>query len=160
MSNSSVAAHLAHGDVYGNCSSNCAMVCNDGNACTVEQCNEEDCLPSVPENYDDKNACTIDGCNPATGCMHTAVNCDDSNACTIDGCNPAMGCTHTAVNCDDSNVCAIDGCNPATGCTNTFVLCPSVAVTLAMILKELWPQLQLPCLVTFFVMVCLFPVFH
>ena len=55
----------------------------------------------------DGNACTIDDCDPATGCTHSNKNCSDGNSCTTDGCNTASGdCIHEDK--PDGTICFID----------------------------------------------------
>jgi hypothetical protein len=70
-------AHLAHGDLEGACNANCASLCDDGNACTIDDtgdCAEVGC-PLVPEPVDcnDSDPTTEDSCNPAIGCINTPI---------------------------------------------------------------------------------------
>jgi len=51
-----LSAHLAHGDLEGSCGDVCAILCDDG------------------------NLCTIDDCDPTSGCM-TSPACDDGEIC-------------------------------------------------------------------------------
>ncbi len=92
-----------------------------GDGCRSD-CQDEGCVaatpgfPSTPI-CDDGVACTKDDCNPvAHACQHVA-SCDDGIACTLDSCS-ANVCVH-AVNdtlCNDRNDCTDDICNEATGC--------------------------------------------
>ena len=106
------------------------------------------CIDQGPPSCDDGNACTEDQCAEPTGCAHTPIACDDGDVCTLDECDPASGCAHTAlvgccnadsecagdrcttgarclshacaegtpVSCDDGDPCTVDRCNPADGC--------------------------------------------
>ena len=66
VSEKALPAHLQHGDISGSCSDSAQVLCNDGDACTV------DAMDSATE------MCRTD---------HPRVNCDDSNVCTTDSCN-------------------------------------------------------------------------
>jgi subtilisin family serine protease len=83
--------------------------CPDGNFCNgTETCQGGTCTPGTPLVCDDGNACTLDSCDPATGCVFTFA-CDDGNPCTADTCDPTAGCQHAAVAdatpCPDGNLC-------------------------------------------------------
>src|SRR5262245_1198047 len=101
ISESALAAHLAHGDVAGSCDNLCALLCDDDDACTV----------------DDTGDCEQHGCPAAP---RQAVNCDDGGECTPDACNPTSGCTNTpsvGAACDDGLVCTgRDACTSAGNC--------------------------------------------
>ena len=75
VSQNAYSAHLAHGDLAGACNEVCATLCDDGNACTI----------------DDAGNCEQDGC-PETS---QPVDCNDGNACTNDSCDAVLGCQHT-----------------------------------------------------------------
>jgi hypothetical protein len=134
--------------------------CGDSDVCNgIEACQSGSCVTGAAPNCDDGNACTIDDCNPLTGCAHTQIpgcqpcsgpgNCNDSDPCTADVCSGGI-CQYNAVpngqacsdgdacngtetcqagvcvggtapDCDDANVCTVDTCVPATGCQNTPV---------------------------------------
>jgi hypothetical protein len=111
----------------GVCVSGTPLVCEDANACTVD-----DCDPAIGCTYapidpvvdcDDVDECTLDECDPAVGCTHSLIDCDDGNACTTEFCDPAAGCIITAidpvVDCDDFDACTSESCDPATGCVST-----------------------------------------
>src|SRR5262249_26721822 len=58
----------------------------------------------------DGNACTIDSCNPSVGCVTTPVVCNDGIACTRDACNPATGCYADPTGCSgltDTSYCPL-----------------------------------------------------
>ncbi len=105
----------------------CYKNCDDGNPCTIDSLDTNNCTCiNTAKNCDDGNPCTDDSCDPSTGtCVHTQKNCDDSDPCTDDSCDPATGnCTHTAKNCDDGNPCTDDSCDPSTGtCVHTQKNC-------------------------------------
>lgn len=116
VDDSSVPAHLAHGD----------CVVDDGVACTVDSCDAVLGCVHAPDNgaCDDGNACTKDSCDPKTGCVNSKIDCNDGNACTLDGCNRATGCVNDKkVHCDDNNACTTDTCDPATGCVHEEIEC-------------------------------------
>ena len=77
----------------------------------------------TPKNCDDGNACTIDSCDQVKGCVHIQKNCDDRNACTIDICDGKGHCIHILKNCDDGNPCTVDACDTYWGCIHTPVVC-------------------------------------
>lgn len=113
ISGNALPDHLAHGDLVEACDSNCAILCDDGNACTIDDtmdCEENGC-PSdrEPTDCDDQNLCTNDSCDEATGCMNEVVVCDDGDACSTDICNPSDGqCIETPVVCEDGYTCNPD----------------------------------------------------
>lgn len=100
-------------------------ICDDQDACTIEDRCEEGVCKGIPLNCDDGNICTSDGCDKSIGCFHDiAVNpcceggvaiCDDSNPCTNDECDPVtFECKPVFNNsaCDDSDPCTVaDMCN-------------------------------------------------
>ena len=93
ISENALSAHFNnHGDLGGPCDANCADLCDDGDACTV----------------DDNGACEGDGCP-----VPTPVDCDDSNLCTVDSCDSILGCENTPVQCADG-----ESCNPETACAS------------------------------------------
>lgn len=91
-------AHLAHGDLAGACDALCATLCNDGNACTI----------------DDTGDCEAAGCATEP----VLVDCGDGNSCTADSCDPAAGCLNTHIpgccegdsDCDVNQTCAAGVC--------------------------------------------------
>lgn len=102
-------AHMAHGDLSGACNAVCAALCDDGNACTIDDtadCQDVGCpADRAPTDCDDTSLCTNDSCDPATGCEN-APACDDGDACTVDACDPSNGsCTAPPVACDAGDAC-------------------------------------------------------
>ncbi len=93
-----------------------AIVCNDKNPCTQDQCDKDKGCVFSPvtsgQACDDGNACTEkDTCSKGL-CAGTVFDpkkkCDDNNVCTIESCNPQKGCVSTpddAATCDDGNAC-------------------------------------------------------
>lgn len=67
--------------------------CSDGNFCNGEEiCLDGVCQSGTPVVCDDGDMCTEDFCNETTdSCDITSVNCDDNNECTEDSCNPTDG---------------------------------------------------------------------
>lgn len=70
-------AHLAHGDGPVACNEYCAYLCDDGDACTVDDlgnCEEEGCpIDREPVSCDDGDPCTEDLCDSATGCYYEPI---------------------------------------------------------------------------------------
>ena len=105
----------------GSCVAGSPAACNDGVACTQDECNETTKACTHQANNaacDDNNACNgTEVCNLTQGCQNgTPLDCNDINACTQDSCDPTLGCQHSALSCDDSNVCTTDSCSTAVGC--------------------------------------------
>jgi len=89
--------------------------CDDGNACTVDDCAPENgCVYSFSNDAcDDGNVCTqSDQCFNGE-CMGQEYNCDDGNPCTDDVCVGSDGapeCVYLPIAgaCDDDNACTQD----------------------------------------------------
>jgi hypothetical protein len=58
--------------------------CDDGDACTIDDCVDGACSSS-PLLCDDEDACTIDAC-VAGSCQNATLDCDDAADCTTDSC--------------------------------------------------------------------------
>jgi hypothetical protein len=139
ISENAVPAHLAHGDLAGPCDAACATLCDDGDACTIDDsadCEQQGC-PATREQVDcnDQNACTADSCDPLTQCVNeplVGAACDDGDlcsgpdVCTADGtcAGPANeGCCLSDADCS-SNLCLAASCNPETHrCGSAPVIC-------------------------------------
>jgi len=131
-------AHLAHGDVDGACNEVCAIVCDDGNACTIDDdgmdCEQDGCAAPEAVDCNDSNECTTDSCDPFEGCMNTANvgdSCDTGETCsTNDTCNvdgvcegePIDNCCIDDTECSD-DLCAREFCNPDNQCESDPVNC-------------------------------------
>lgn len=140
VSEKALGAHLAHGDLAGACDDFCEALCDDGNACTIDDCGERGCSYSDVD-CDDGNECTEDdSCDPQAGCLNEplpATPCDDGNECTVaDSCaadgtcagESVAGCCLDATDCDDGRLCTDDSCLIASGefsgtCLNEDVVC-------------------------------------
>ncbi|MSP90946.1 MAG: hypothetical protein EXR79_03945, partial [Myxococcales bacterium] len=108
------------------------LVCNDGNPCTDDACDEKKCIVGTDCGYcavtpkpdgtvcDDGDKCTsADACglDPKTKVQACAGKkwestgqCEDKNGCTNDSCQPAIGCLHVPTDgkfCDDGDPCTI-----------------------------------------------------
>jgi len=98
-----------------------AALCNDGNACTVDDtCLNALCLGQVLD-CNDGNLCTSDSCNPLVGCQNINNDnpCTDENACTSnDQCQGGVCVPGDQLNCEDDNECTNDACNPDQGCVH------------------------------------------
>lgn len=94
--------------------------CSDGDVCTVlDQCAEGECFPGEPLICDDGNVCTDDSCDQQVGCLHipNLVDCNDGNKCTFaDHCKDGICRFGGQVDCNDSNPCTDDVCNNQGGC--------------------------------------------
>ena len=123
ISEKAFAAHLAHGDLAGACDSACAALCDDGNACTIDDtgdCDQQGC-PVTPELVDcnDGNECTADSCDAVDGCVNTPLvgaACDDGEICSgPDICNANGECSGAALDdcCLSDGDCSQDLCDGA-----------------------------------------------
>jgi hypothetical protein len=116
ISEKALAAHLAHGDLIGPCNEVCAVLCDDGNACTVDDtadCEQNGCPAELlPVDCSDGNLCTDDLCDPVSGCYNpVAVQCEPPDLCTSSTCDPFTGeCAETPILCDEG-----EECNPDNG---------------------------------------------
>ena len=72
ISEKALSTHLAHGDLAGACNALCADICDDFDACTV----------------DDSGDCERVGCPT----VREFVDCDDGLACSTDTCDTSLGC--------------------------------------------------------------------
>jgi len=111
----------------GECLAGAPKVCDDGNSCTLNQCNSEtgDCQhPGVEDGLacDDGLPCTLEDLCTESECAGTPKDCDDGDPCTEgEACDAPSGqCTPgSAVNCDDGNECTADDCSSEDGgCQN------------------------------------------
>lgn len=73
-----VNAHLNHGDLAGSCNTHAEQLCDDNNACTID------------EFVDGTEQCVAVGNRGAT-------DCDDGDPNTTDSCDPQIGCINTQV---------------------------------------------------------------
>ncbi len=103
--------------------------------CEVATCDAGTCVWKGPKVCDDDDACTWDECQNE-GCTSWPTNCDDGNPCTEDGCDPAIGCLNVAVACPDGQACVAGGCQVFEPCAtdadcagNAFEPCDVFACT-------------------------------
>ena len=110
------------------CSPGAPLVCDDGNACTIDACNEPDGCTYVPVGAgvpcNDLDACTQnDACDGQGHCAPgIPLVCDDGRECTTDACVSNFGCVFTprSGSCaDDGNSCTDDVCTFGT-CMHPF----------------------------------------
>ncbi|MFO1462508.1 MAG: vWA domain-containing protein [bacterium] len=103
---------------------------DDGNACTVESCNDdtglcesktiENCKPCKSSaDCDDGNSCNgAEVCGDKGTCMSgTPLVCNDNNPCTNDSCDPStrLGCKYVPKDCSDGLSCTADSCDSQSG---------------------------------------------
>jgi subtilisin-like proprotein convertase family protein len=105
----------------GNCIPGTPVTCNDGDPCTVDQCDPPTGTCNFPPVVcTDGNACNgLETCDPGNGaCLPgTPVTCDDSDPCTLNVCDTSTGsCSFPADACSDGDPCTIDSCDPVNGC--------------------------------------------
>ena len=91
--------------------------CADGNDCTTDACENEQCV-YTPVICDDGDACTTDACSngvcaftPIPDCGDPCANilCDDEDLCTSDACVDGE-CVYTPLSCNDNDLCTTDNC--------------------------------------------------
>ena len=127
---SALAIHLAHGDLAGACNELCASLCDDGNACTIDdtdECEQNGCpVDRLPVDCSDGNLCTDDMCDVVSGCSNPlSVLCEPIDLCTASTCDPLVGtCSETPVMCDEGEVCNPDNGLCETNNTGTPDICP------------------------------------
>ncbi|MFT7622351.1 MAG: hypothetical protein ACI9WU_001524, partial [Myxococcota bacterium] len=96
--------------------------CSDGDDCTVgDACWDGGCRPGADTLCDDGNVCTHDYCNDGK-CSHGAfgdISCDDGDACSInDRCEGDTCKGAEVLACDDGNPCTTDVCDEEKGCVS------------------------------------------
>lgn len=105
-----------------------AVVCDDGDLCSMDSCDVVKGCESTPKDCTQEpgvNGCWTGFCDPTTGgCGYQPVVCDDGNPCTTDSCDKDQGCVYIPDTCDDGNACTNDVCDVETGyCQNVLVIC-------------------------------------
>ena len=113
VSENALLAHLAHGDVIGSCDEYCDILCDDGDACTIDACDPATgtCLADHPPvDCEDGDSCTINNCDPLSGCLSAPVVCDDFDECTANLCSEG-NCLYPLIDCGPNELC-----DPASGC--------------------------------------------
>lgn len=118
----------------------CTVDCDDNNACTVDTCNNGQCINTSkgwdcwPCSTDEDCSlgmvtCQGDGlihedgygvCLPDKTCevFHKLKSCDDGNSCTVDACSTEdnlVFCENVQVSCNDGMTCTVDTCDVVTG---------------------------------------------
>jgi len=119
VSQSAVAAHLAHGDTLGACECRVDDDCTDGNLCDEDHCERGKCQ-HVPLSCPAQPCVENPVCVPETGeCAGTPVDCGDG-VCdpSAGGCVPcdlrqSAFVNHPSVECPNSSEC-LQCCDEAT----------------------------------------------
>jgi hypothetical protein len=115
-------------------------VCDDGNACTTDNCTSTGACQHLPlaagSACNDHDPCTaLDSCKAVAdgvACTGTPLTCFDGNPCTDDiGVAQENTClcdyiprtdaccsNGGPISCDDGNACTADRCDPASGCVH------------------------------------------
>lgn len=141
--------------------------CSDIDKCTYGECQKGACSPGERRDCDDGRACTFDDCLPSLGCVHypdgcpceTHADCDDGNRCTteercdlltktclpgdpvdcsehddiciVGKCFPSSGGCYeepkeVGTPCDDQKICTeSDACDETGECVGEVKMCPS-----------------------------------
>ena len=93
------------------------IVCNDGDLCTVDDCDSIDSCVALANGVaacDDNDACTADSCDKINGCAHMGLDggfCDDGDPCSsADTCSAGKCKGKPGGACDDGNPCTDDSC--------------------------------------------------
>ena len=84
--------------------------CNP-NQCGPVACSAGVCTPSSPPDCEDGDPCTVGQCDPNRGCVQSPKVCGDGNPCNgVSTCDPATGAclAGTVPNCDDHDQCTDD----------------------------------------------------
>lgn len=94
------------------------VVCEPDSKClTGATCQSGRCV-GTPVVCDDGNACTVDVCYPMTGCEYApAPPCPGDGKCQVGVCNPATGCEMVSA-ADGTSCGAVTSCNAAEVCIN------------------------------------------
>lgn len=102
--------------------SECPGGCDDGVACTVDECVSGRCLQRADdglcapdERCDAVSGCVPNSCTTDAECGADGIACNGVEACVSGTCQTSPG-----TSCDDGNPCTTDACE-ASGCTNTPV---------------------------------------
>lgn len=105
-----------HRCVSGTCVSD-AVALDDGNACTVDDCDSLSGPFHLEWTPDDGDACTVERCEPSSGeVVSLPRETSDGDACTVDSCDALTGLVHQPAVCSDQNVCTLDLCDSQDGC--------------------------------------------
>jgi hypothetical protein len=122
-----LASHLAHFDLEGACNEVCATLCDDGDACTIDDagdCEQNGCsVEAAPVDCDDADLCTVDSCDPESGCLST-FKCEEGVSCnpTVGVCEPVNTCP-----CFNLNELQDEGAGAITECGENFDSSPVTA---------------------------------
>ena len=106
----------------------CDGGCDDGNPCTVDQCDPVDgCVSSASANgtpCDDPDPCRLGGSCSGGICGGGVATCDDGVVCTVDTCTADGGCLHGTDDqaCATGNLCVLRQCHPLQGCVDLALI--------------------------------------
>ncbi len=99
--------------------------CSDGSVCTEsDACIGGKCAPGLAKVCNDGNPCTVDACDNLKGCVQplaaNGTKCGDGT-CQAGTCTCPAGYSGTGTQCSDINECASNngGCSSNATCTNT-----------------------------------------
>ncbi|HYX93061.1 MAG TPA: tenascin-X, partial [Myxococcaceae bacterium] len=89
--------------------------CDPHNLCLTEAACHAGRCTGTPVVCDDGNACTVDSCNPLNGCeSQPGPPCPGDGKCRVGRCDPKIGCGLALA--EDGTVCGARGCDAAEIC--------------------------------------------
>jgi uncharacterized repeat protein (TIGR01451 family) len=104
-----------------------ATPCADSTVCNGDEtCQAGACIPGTALLCNDGDACTADSCDNVVGCVTTPhVNgtpCPDATLCNGNETCINVVCTPgTPLDCNDNNLCTVDTCDPLLGCISQLL---------------------------------------
>jgi hypothetical protein len=105
----------------------CSDPCLSEATCVAGECS------GTAVTCDDGIACTVDQCVPAVGCAYVPTNalCAPTDACHASTCDPLLDCVVSPLTgpaCDDGDPCTVDDRCTEGGCAGQPMVCPSDGV--------------------------------
>jgi len=95
------------------------ILCDDGSACTVDECNDQGACIHLAGACDDGDPCTQNKC-AGVDCTYPpddGAACSDGSDCTVnDSCLGGSCAAGAWMDCDDADPCTFDTCDGQGGC--------------------------------------------